>query len=356
MSSCVVMTTEVLLMKLYRNERIHDLEFVIFDECHYVNDEKRGRVWEEAFIRLPKFTKLVLLSATVPNIEDFSRWLGRVRNSTTYLACTSFRPVPLMHYLYVGKNTKEKKKFLIMEGEGNLIVQGFTDAMRLMSFDRFNSKPLEDKYFYLNMMRDLKAEDKLPAIIFVLSRNRCDNLMSVILGFHVETCTMIDKSESFMVRQFLSLNLRALTDEEKKLPQVVRCSALLQRGIGIHHSGILPVLKEITEMLFARGLVKVLFATETFAMGVNMPARTVVFDSLQKFDGNSQRYLLSSEYIQMAGRAGRRGKDTAGHVLIACRKDVPSSCEVHHILKGSATMFESKFRLTYQLIVTCLGS
>ncbi|XP_046914477.2 superkiller complex protein 2 [Dermatophagoides farinae] len=360
---CLVMTTEILLQMLYASsETLNHLEFVIFDECHYVNDTKRGHVWEEVFILLPSTVKLVLLSATVPNVIEFSDWLGRTRQRQIYVISTTRRPVPLKHYLYLGRDGKtQNQQILILDGDGPINKTNHelaTDLMdqRKAKFGFIKRTPQTERNIYLNLIRHLQKNDKLPVICFTLSRRKCDQNLAMLLSIKEENSTLTNKRESFYIKRFIYKHLKNLDKTDFELEQVKRVSTMLVRGFGVHHSGILPILKELTEILFSTGLVKVLFATETFAMGVNMPARTVVFDSLNKHDGICRRFLRPAEYIQMAGRAGRRGKDTEGTVIIVAKYEVPSLVELNLVMKGSAQLLESQFRLTYHMILNMLKS
>ncbi|OTF79363.1 helicase SKI2W-like protein, partial [Euroglyphus maynei] len=360
---CLVMTTEILLQMLYvSSETINHLEFVIFDECHYVNDTKRGHVWEEVFILLPSTVKLVLLSATVPNVIEFSDWLGRTRQRKIYVISTTRRPVPLKHYLYLGRDGKtQNQQILILDGDGPINKTNHELATELMDqrkakFGFIKRTPQTERNIYLNLIRHLQKNDKLPVICFTLSRRKCDQNLAMLLSIKEENSTLTNKRESFYIKRFIYKHLKNLDKTDFEIDQVKRVSTMLVRGFGVHHSGILPILKELTEILFSTGLVKVLFATETFAMGVNMPARTVVFDSLNKHDGICRRFLRPAEYIQMAGRAGRRGKDTEGTVIIVAKYEVPSLMELNLVMKGAAQLLQSQFRLTYHMILNMLKS
>ncbi|XP_054161038.1 SKI2 subunit of superkiller complex protein-like [Oppia nitens] len=355
-SKCMIMTTEILLQMLYNSsEMVNELEYVIFDECHYVNDPERGHVWEEVFIMLPKHCKLVLLSATVPNVVQFADWLGRIRREKTYVVSTYERPVPLEHYLYVGRDGKSKhSRFMIIDGKGNFQKDNYKEAEQAMTdykkrYGFIKRCQQTETNIYLNLIRHLHEKDKLPAIFFTLSRNRCDSNLDNLMAIK-ESFNLIDRKEESRIHGFIHKHLRRLPDCDQKLPQIQKCVQMLKKGLGVHHSGVLPLMKEMTEILFSDGLIKVLVATETFAMGVNMPARTVVFDSIEKHDGTQRRDLLSSEYIQMAGRAGRRGKDDSGTVIILCKYDIPDSPILTNLIQGSATKLVSKFRLTYHMI------
>ncbi|AQK68647.1 DExH-box ATP-dependent RNA helicase DExH11 [Zea mays] len=290
-ATCLIMTTEILRSMLYRGaDIIRDIEWVIFDEVHYVNDAERGVVWEEVIIMLPKHINIVLLSATVPNTVEFADWIGR---------------------------TKQKK-------------------IRVTS-ERYMESTLLEKYCLYHV------------VIFCFSKNRCDKSADSMFG-----TDLTSSSEKSEIRVFCDKAFSRLKGSDRNLPQVVGIQSLLRRGIGVHHAGLLPIVKEVVEMLFCRGVIKVLFSTETFAMGVNAPARTVVFDSLRKFDGKEHRKLLPGEYIQMAGRAGRRGLDNIGTVIIMCRDEIPEESDLKNLIVGKPTRLESQFRLTYTMILHLL--
>ncbi|KAG2469048.1 SKIV2 Helicase, partial [Polypterus senegalus] len=207
----------------------------------------------------------------------------------------------------------------------------------------------EDRSVWLSLLDALYKKDQLPVVCFTFSRSRCDENARGLVT--LDLTTNAEKSE---IHVFFHKCIARLKGTDKQLPQVLQMIDLLKRGIGVHHSGILPILKEVIEMLFTKGLVKVLFATETFAMGVNMPARTVVFDSIRKHDGTAFRDLLPGEYIQMAGRAGRRGLDTTGTVIILCKSGVHEMADLHKMMLGKPTMLQSQFRLTYTMILNLL--
>lgn len=203
---------------------------------------------------------------------------------------------------------------------------------------------------YVNLVDYLRTEEKLPMVCFVFSRKRCDENAQLLRSIDLTT-----SSEKSHVTSFFAQCISRLKGTDKELPQVLTMRELCLRGFAVHHSGILPILKEVVELLFQQGYVKILFATETFAMGVNMPARTVVFDALSKHDGTRMRMLLPGEYIQMAGRAGRRGLDSTGTVVVLCKgESVPDSAELQTVMKGSAGKLESRFRVTYSMLLNLL--
>ncbi|VVA40985.1 Hypothetical predicted protein [Prunus dulcis] len=206
-----------------------------------------------------------------------------------------------------------------------------------------------DASLWLSLINKLSKKSLLPVVIFCFSKNRCDKSADSMYG--IDLTSSSEKSE---IRVFCDKAFSRLKGSDRTLPQVVRVQNLLHRGIGVHHAGLLPIVKEVVEMLFCRGVIKVLFSTETFAMGVNAPARTVVFDTLRKFDGKEFRQLLPGEYTQMAGRAGRRGLDKIGTVIVMCRDEILEESDLKHVIVGSATRLESQFRLTYIMILHLL--
>lgn len=384
---CLVMTTEILRSMLYRGaDLIRDVEFVIFDEVHYINDIERGVVWEEVIIMLPQHVTLILLSATVPNTMEFADWVGRTKEKDIYVITTPKRPVPLEHHLFVSragaagtgelfqivdaqknynslnwkkaydaasgtKKEAEKRERLANEqrGRGGYATRGLQPRAG-SGPSRSAPSSSVDKNTYTHLISLLKKKELLPVVVFTFSKRKCEEYAEAMSNTDL-TVGATEKSE---VHLFIEKSLAKIAEADRELPQILRMRGLLARGIAVHHGGLLPLMKEIVEILFARGLVRVLFATETFAMGVNMPARTVVFSSVRKHDGRSFRDLLPGEYTQMAGRAGRRGLDSAGTVIIACSDQIPESTDLQNMILGQPTKLESQFRLTYGMILNLL--
>lgn len=365
-SSCLIMTTEILRSMLYsRSDVVPDLEYVIFDEVHYINDSDRGHVWEEVLIMLPPSVSIVMLSATVPNTLEFAQWVGRTREKKVHVITTPKRPVPLAHFLYTGTGGSSKNdRFLIMDSDEKFLKEGYFKAEDSRT-KKPSSKPVphgkgpprkqynwsfnQEKTMWNALVDHLKKRDELPVVAFTLSRHRCDKNAEELGNLDLTV-----GSERSKIDGFIRVCIQQLHEADRNLPQVLKLKDLLRRGIGVHHSGILPILKEIVEMLFQDGLVKLLFATETFAMGVNMPTRSVIFDSIRKFDGLDWRQLYPGEYIQMAGRAGRRGKDSTGNVLILCKGEIPPEADLRNMMTGKPTPLQSKFRLTYKMMLNLL--
>ncbi|KAI1258939.1 DSHCT domain-containing protein [Xylariaceae sp. FL1019] len=411
-ASCLIMTTEILRSMLYRGaDLIRDVEFVIFDEVHYVNDFERGVVWEEVIIMLPEHVSLILLSATVPNTYEFASWVGRTKQKDIYVISTPKRPVPLEHYLWANKNIHKivdhQKKFLekgwkeadqAMRGKDKVLpppppaARGGGNqrgnqrggqrggnqqrggqrgggqqrggrggpprashapghmgrAGRPGGFSSLN----QDKNLWVHLVQYLKKNNLLPACIFVFSKKRCEENADALSNQDFTTAQ--EKSQIHMIIQ---KSIARLRPEDRVLPQIIRLKELLSRGIAVHHGGLLPIVKEIVEILFAQTLVKVLFATETFAMGLNLPTRTVVFSGYRKHDGHSFRNLLPGEYTQMAGRAGRRGLDPVGSVIIVPPgggDEAPPVVDLQKMILDPPSKLRSQFRLTYNMILNLL--
>ncbi|EGR28913.1 hypothetical protein IMG5_167070 [Ichthyophthirius multifiliis] len=331
-ANCLIVTTEVLRNMLYKgHDIIRDISWVIFDEVHYVNNQERGVVWEETIIMLPESIGLVMLSATAPNYMDFANWVGRTKKRTIYVQKTLYRPVPLQHSIYIFEQfhvIKEKdEKFSIQEYD-NLKNQ-IKKAQNLKNSINLNRQQNQSE---LEAIRKLlyicENQNLLPCVVFVFSKNKILEL-SEGLG-NITFCTI---EEQVKIKQknimFIQQNIKKRFIEKTfnqaamkinfrdiRVPQIQKTKDLLTRGIAVHHGDVIPFIKEIVEILFSKGLIKVLFATETFAMGINMPTKTVIFHSTSKHDGFNLRMLNSSEYTQMSGRAGRRSLDDKGTVII----------------------------------------
>jgi antiviral helicase SKI2 len=367
------MTTEILRSMLYRGASlIQDVEFVIFDEVHYVNDQDRGVVWEEVIIMLPPHVTVIMLSATTPNNLEFAEWVGRTRNCQIYVISTLKRPVPLEHFLFTNRLMPKKKElYKIVDGGRVFNEQAYRQALQSLQSNKEREQAVtlnmprgkqpqsnivpafrnvnQERNLWTDVVYYLQKNDLLPAVAFTFSKRKCDENAESLGNLDLNST-----SEKSAVHIFMQGCLEKLNGTDSELPQIVWLQGLLTRGIAVHHSGLLPLMKEAVEILFSRGLVKILFATETFAMGVNMPARTVVFSSLRKHDGNGFRYLHAGEYTQMAGRAGRRGKDATGTVIILCPEGVLTDAILRQVILGQPTRLTSQFRLTYQMILSLL--
>lgn len=329
-ASCLVMTTEILRSMLYRgSEVMREVSWVIFDEIHYMRDKERGVVWEETLILLPDAVHHVFLSATIPNAKQFARWICHNHRQPCHVVYTNYRPTPLQHYLFPsggdGIYLVVDEKSVFREDNFQKALNIFGDApsgdvLGEAGGRRKRPRPAggprktpgvgqsSDLYKIVKM---IMTKNYQPVIVFSFSKRECEsNAMQVSkLDFNLE-------EEKKLVSAVFNNAIESLSEEDRTLPQIEGILPLLRRGIGVHHSGLLPILKEVIEILFQEGLIKVLFATETFSIGLNMPARTVVFTSVRKFDGKDYRWVSGGEYIQMSGRAGRRGLDARGIVIL----------------------------------------
>ncbi|XP_033109848.1 helicase SKI2W-like [Anneissia japonica] len=351
-ASCVIMTTEILRSKLY-DQDLSDLEWVIIDEVQYIGDKVRGVVWEEVLIMLPDTVKLVLLSATFSNTMEFANWIVKIKKQSVYVICTAKRPVPLHHYIYTGtQNITENQLFEIVDESKRFNNENYRRAWAAYENQkRAGLRNVKQRNQYLPFVTMVLYQlDYLPALVFTFAKAKCRDTALTLLG-----ADLTSRKEKSEIAVFLNNSLKSLTESDKKLFQIIQLKEMLMMGIAYHHSGVLPLLKEIVEHLFQKGLVKVLFATETFASGVNMPARTVIFDSInEKYDRVKRRTVNSAEYIQMAGRAGRRGKDDHGFSIILCGDRIPNDSILRSFQQGKACPVESQFYLKDSMILNLL--
>ncbi|KAG0439702.1 Helicase SKI2W [Dictyocoela muelleri] len=475
-ANCLIMTTEILRNMLYKQtDIVNNLEYVIFDEIHYINDPDRGVIWEECIMMLPKQTTLIMLSATISNTIEFCKWISRLRNEIVYIIETDKRAVPLEHFIFTNENLYNYDGKWIKEIECNKKRYYGKDSS-LKNSNQRNSSNLKnsnlknkdmhkinifkqkgtDTLNMFSLINFLKNEKLFPSICFCFSKRKCEeyaknlgNLNSLDHQLRIEIEKFFDESlknynhDNYNHDNYNHDNYKNNIDDHSfnkitDLPQIAMVKNFCLNGIGIHHSDLLPILKEIVEFLFSKGMLKILFATETFAMGVNMPAKSVVFVSLKKFsqenkgckidkgykinkkddhnlnnnkkdnhnlnnnkkddhnlnnnkkddhnlnnndtnnanNNNSHdysfnnnnnnnlnhvkrnnklsfRFLNTSEYTQMSGRAGRRGKDTKGIVIIS-GYNLPSKETLEKIIFGSALPLVSQFKLNFSMILSLL--
>ncbi len=379
----VVMTTEILRNLLFKQNTatatlgvagvvsMEDLGAVIFDEVHYINDADRGHVWEECLILMPPEIRLVLLSATIDSPESLAGWLGEIKQVPMNLLNTTYRIVPLVHSLWneglkqslVLKSSDESQADVALYRswlQSRESKQDAHDAWKKTVKDAKkageSAAGLSGKVklqSYQHQMNEciatLKEKDLLPALFFVFSRKDCERYAEKVVG------SLITTSETADVKHIVSFHLHKHMSVLEKLPQYHQIVRLLERGIAFHHSGVLPLLKEIVELLFVRGFIKVLFATETFAVGLNMPTRTVIFTSLEKpADGGGFRSLRYDEYAQMAGRAGRRGKDVRGYVYYLPAREPLDPTELKGVMSGSLVPLTSRIQFHYDFLLKAI--
>lgn len=360
-AGCLVMTTEILRSMLYRgSEVMREVAWVIFDEVHYMRDKERGVVWEETIILLPDKVHYVFLSATIPNAMEFAEWICMIHSQPCHIVYTDFRPTPLQHYLFPAHGDGIH---LVVDEKGTFREENFQKAMATISsgddpasskgskngksYKGGNSKGSSKSDIY-KIVKMIWMKKYNPVIVFSFSKRDCEDLALKMskLDFNTE-------EERDALTKIFKNAIELLPEQDRELPQIKHILPLLRRGIGIHHSGLLPILKEVIEILFQEGFLKVLFATETFSIGLNMPAKTVVFTGVRKWDGTQMRWVSGGEYIQMSGRAGRRGLDDRGVVIMMIDEKMEPQV-AKGMVKGQADRLDSAFHLGYNMILNLM--
>ncbi|KAF7495704.1 ATP-dependent RNA helicase mtr4 [Sarcoptes scabiei] len=345
-ATCLIMTTEILRLMLFRGSEImREVGWVIFDEIHYMRDKERGVVWEETIILLPDSVHYVFLSATIPNARQFAEWIAHLHHQACHVVYTDFRPTPLQHYIYPSGGDG---LHLVLDEMNNFREDNFNKAMNSLQSSSDSSSGSENSL--IKVIRTIMEHNLAPVILFSFSRKECELYALQITNLKLD---FNSNEEKVLVEEVFKNAIDVLSEEDQALPQVQLILPLLKRGVGIHHSGLLPLIKETIEILFGEGLIKALFATETFAMGLNMPARTVVFTNGRKFDGTGFRFLTSGEYIQMSGRAGRRGLDERGIVILRIDEKV-SPAVGKNMIRGKPDPLNSAFHLTYNMVLNLM--
>lgn len=357
-ASILVMTTEVLRNMIYADSHALDnLGVVVLDEVHFLQDAYRGPVWEEVIIHLDPTVQLVCLSATVSNAEEVADWLTTVRGPTRAIV-EEHRPVELINHYVVGdKATDRVKMFDTLVGtRPNPEVERLEEssARHGKTVPRFTDqrsarRPQRRSRLYspsrIDVVSLLKDQDLLPAIFFIFSRNQCNEAAAACLKSGIRFTTASERTE---IAALIDERLDMFSDEDLAVLEFSQYASQLESGIATHHAGMVPTFKEIVEACFVRGLVKVVFATETLAVGINMPARAVVIDKLTKFTGEHHQVLKPSEYTQLTGRAGRRGLDSVGHALVLWSPFV-SYVAVAELALSRSFKLTSAFRPTYNM-------
>ena len=336
----VVMTTEVFRNMLYGTnfgavaDNMKEVQYVVLDEVHYMNDEQRGTVWEESIIYCPVNVQIIALSATVANADELTDWINSV-HSRTELVDTDFRPVPLKFYYFDSSQPTKLLPLLTPSGQLN---------KKIKPEKRLYGKKFQNKRsFVKDIVRNLKENDMLPAIYFTFSRKKCDEQMEKCASLE-----LITKGEQAQIKQFVDEYIA-------ENPHLYNNKHLeyLYNGVASHHAGLLPAWKNLVEKLFQKGLIKVVFATETLAAGINMPARSTVISSTSKRTDSGHRMLTASEFLQMSGRAGRRGMDEVGYVVIVGTQ-FQSPEEVAELVLSDANPLESRFSPSYSMVLNLL--
>ena len=342
----------------------------VFDEIHYIKDPERGVVWEECIVLLPRGVRCAFLSATIPNAAEFASWVARIHGCAVSVIHTEYRPTPLQHYIFPAGGDGIH---LVVDEAGKFREDNFTTALAVVAANAQAAAAMRDAraaarsggregreaataqqgpqrsdmYKLVNM---LLQRGLAPVIVFSFSKRECE-----ANGAQLHDMDLLEPEEKKAVDHIFNSAMDGLAEEDRRLPQVANALPALRRGVGVHHSGMLPVVKECVEILFSEGLLRVLCATETFSTGLNMPARTVVFTSARKFDGAQFRWLSSGEYIQMSGRAGRRGLDARGTVVL-CLDERMDAAVAKDMLRGAPDALYSAFHLTYATLLNVMRS
>lgn len=387
----LIMTTEILLNKLYQikstNSSVNssvsfemdinnDLGCVIFDEIHMINDENRGHVWEQSIMLLPLHVQLVGLSATLNDPEKFAFWLetkgdiSKPNEKEVYLTRKLERAVPLIHYSFISvtstankyirdKTTQDyikhiiNKPLIIQNEKGVFSDKNYQDIHKTLKLFENNDIKVKRQFILNKVSEYLVEHEMLPALCYVFSRKQlelcAEELTTNLLEFDSKVPYIIDRECEQIIRKLPNYN------EYLHLPEYINIVKLLRKGVGIHHAGLMPILREMVELLFSRGFIKILFCTETMSVGINLPVKTTIFTDVYKFNGEINRLLYSHEYTQASGRAGRLGLDTVGHVINLNNLFRPVDLVSYkQMMNGKPQTLTSKFKISYNLILNLL--
>jgi len=359
----VVMTTEVLRNMLYADsDLLKDLRVVVMDEVHFLADRFRGAVWEEVIIHLPEHVRMVSLSATVSNAEEFGDWLQAVRGDTEVIVSEE-RPVPLdQHILMAGKlvdlfdssglaaTHRVNPELVQMARYGGRTLGNRQQNENIGRRHSKGGRPQQQRIERPDVVKLLDGKNLLPAIFFIFSRMGCDQAVTKVLRSGIRLTTPAERDE---IRAIVEDRCRTLLDEDLAVLGYWDWLTGLERGVAAHHAGLLPAFKEVVEELFQKKLVKVVFATETLALGINMPARTVVLEKLEKFNGEARVPITPGEYTQLTGRAGRRGIDVEGHSVIQWVDGLDPQA-VASLASRRTYPLNSSFKPTYNMAVNLI--
>lgn len=395
----LIMTAEILQNTLYKKTQLSeqhgnvnpllmfDIDFdnelacVIQDEVHMINDADRGHVWENTILMLPRHIQMVMLSATLDDPTKFARWIetrgdditSTTDNKQVYLATSSYRPVPLTHYSFItapsalfkcvrDKSEQERIRrqlntlHVIQDAKGKFDEVKYHELKKIIGIINDNKVFVKRSFILNEVCKYMFENSMLPAVCFILSKRQIAEAAKEVSVPLLEDDSKVPYTVARECEQLLRSKIPNY-QEYLTLPEYVEMVKLLEKGIAIHHSGVMPIIREIVEMMFEKGYVKLLFATETFSVGLNMPIKTVLFTDVKKFDGNSRRMLLSHEFVQASGRAGRRGIDTVGNVIHLTNlfRDIDLT-NYRTMMHGKPQTLVSKFRVSYNLVFNLIAS
>jgi superfamily II RNA helicase len=354
----LIVTAEILRNALYQDTKIdnkllenqtktllQDVKCVIMDEVHFINDLDRGKIWEETIILLDDSIQLILLSATINKVNEFANWIGSIKKKKLSLIPTNRRIIPLEHYFYVDNELHK-----ILDNQDTFDDKVFFESKKIYDKIKKDNKYKIDYQEINRLIKYLQEKNLLQAIFFSFSRKKCEDFTKQIQG------SLLDVEDQREVLRVFDYHMRPYIKIYETTPQYIDIRRLLEKGVCYHHSGLIPIFKEIIEIIFKLGLVKIIFATETFAVGVNMPTRTIVFTELIKTTNINKRFLNTAEYKQMSGRAGRRGKDKKGTVIILPLYDFPDLQDLKNVMVKTMPHIDSKFTIDYDYCLKSLKS
>lgn len=332
----LIMTTEIFRNMIYESpERLQDITHVIFDEVHFIDDVSRGTVWEESIIFAPAHIQFVCLSATIPNLDNIAEWISSVRKTKVETISENKRVVPLYHHYYV-------------PGEG-VVTSG--QLKKIINQHNHKHKDHRQRFHFdwYEVIEWVKEQDHLPAIYFVFSRKVVEDY-----AYKCRKTYFLNKADSQRARDLYMSYLEKY--DLKSNMSALKLADLVANGVAFHHAGMIPTMKEVVERMFTSGYIKLVFATETFALGINMPARSVIFDDIRKYDGVSFRYMKTRDYYQMAGRAGRRGMDVKGFSYTNIRTSEIDPILLDKVVYGQQEKVISQFNLSFNTIINLYGN
>jgi len=381
----IIMTLEILMNKLYNSSRTTSFEIdienelgcVVFDEIHFINDEKRGTNWEQTMMMLPSHVQIIGLSATLDHPENFAQWLEDTLNKDinclrkeVYLCRKLIRSVPLIHYSFisstasVNKIIKDKaiqqeiqqivnKPIVIQNEKGVFNDLNYQKIHKILNLFEKHDIQIKRRHILNKVSEYLVENEMLPALCYVFSRKQleicAEELTTNLLEFDSKVPYTVDYECEQIIRKLPNYR------EYMELPEYIKTVQLFRKGIGMHHAGLIPILREMTELLFSKGYIKMLFCTETMSIGINLPVKTTIFTDVNKFNGDVLRTLYSHEYTQAGGRAGRLGLDSVGHVIHLSNlfRNVDSIC-IKEMMKGIPQKLSSKFNVSYNLLLNLI--
>lgn len=342
----LIMTTEIYRnMLVTRDASVENISYVVFDEIHYINDIERGTVWEESVIFSPKSIRFLCLSATIPNAKEFAHWIETIKEHTVEVVHNPHRAVPLIHKVFDGEIGLATIRQLREHDE----IPEYDHAMgkRKKKNRRDKHNTYQKAATHHDLISEIEHDHLFPAIYFIFSRAACEKKALEL----IRTKNLLRRDK---LQEVIALYNKHIKGDIQRLESSRLIKTVIMKGVGVHHAGLLPQQKDLVEELFEKGLIAVLYATETFAVGINMPAKCVMFNSLFKYDGITFRYLNSKEYFQLAGRAGRRGIDKEGLAIALIDRRKDQLDKIERLTAKDVDPIKSQFNLSYNTVLNLL--